>query len=221
MSQILNQLQSDLLIAFFNLPLADQFVLTGGTALAAYYLQHRLSEDLDLFTLDREAFEEVSPSARSLAEALDATCDDRRLSPHLHQAFFSRGNEQVKMDIVLDAGPWFGTPQNLDGVKVDALENIAANKIVAMFGRATPRDFADLYFILNETDLALDDLLGMAKQKDTGLHEFYLAGWIHQEAPKLQRLPPMIKPLDIETLKKFGEELARIIMLRAKPVDKE
>lgn len=45
MSQILSQFQSDLLAAFFNLPAADQFVLTGGTALAEYYLQHRLSLD--------------------------------------------------------------------------------------------------------------------------------------------------------------------------------
>jgi predicted nucleotidyltransferase component of viral defense system len=219
MSQVLNQLQNDLLVAFFNLPLTHRFVLTGGTALAGYYLHHRLSEDLDLFTLDSGAFEQVSSLVHSLAEGLDATCDERKPSPHLHQAFFSRKDKQVKMDIVLDVGPWFGTPQNFDGIWVDALENIAANKIVATFGRATPRDFADLYFILNETDLSLNDLLDMAKQKDTGLHEFYLAGWIHQEVPKLQTLPSMIKPLTVETLKKFGEELARNIMLRVRPAD--
>jgi hypothetical protein len=218
MSQVLNQLQSDLLTAFFGLPSANQFVLTGETALAGYYLHHRLSEDLDLFTLDREAFEQVSASVRSLSEILGATCDDRRPSPHLHQAFFSR-HESVKIDIVLDVEPWFGTPQNFDGVWVDALKNIAANKIVALFGRATPRDFTDLYFILTETDLLLDDLLDMAKQKDAGLHEFYLAGWIHQETPKIRTLPPMIKPPDVETLKQFGAELARKIMLRAKPAE--
>jgi len=219
MSQILNPLQSDLLTAFFTLPSADQFVLTGGTALAGFYLHHRLSEDLDLFTLDRESFEQVSPAVRSLAGGIGATCDDRRLSPHLHQAYFARNTEQVKLDIVLDVGPWFGTPLNIGNTYIDALENIAANKLVALFGRATPRDFVDLYFILNETRLALYDLVDMAKEKDTGLHEFYLAGWIHQEAPKLQTLPTMVKPLDIETLRQFGEDLARQIVLRAKPTE--
>lgn len=219
MSQVLNQLQSDLLAPFFNLPLADRFVLTGGTALAGFYLHHRLSEDLDLFTLNRDAFEQVSSSVPSLTETLGATCDDRRLSPHLHQVFFSRESLQVKMDIVLDADPWFGMPQNLDGIRVDALENIAANKIVALYGRATPRDFVDLYFILNETDLSLDALVEMAKQKDAGLHDFYLASWIHQESPKLRTLPPMLKPLDVRTLRQFGEELARTIMLWAKPAE--
>ena len=219
MSQVLNQLQSDLLVAFFNLPPADKFVLTGGTALAGYYLHHRLSEDLDLFTLDKDASEQVSVLIPSLTKTLGATCDDRRISPHLYQAFFTREDEQVKMDIVLDAEPWFGMSRDSSGIRVDALENIAANKIVALFGRATPRDFVDLYFILNETDLSLDTLLDMAKQKDAGLHEFYLAGWIHQEAPRLQTLPPMLKSLDIQTLRQFGEELARTIMLRAKPTE--
>jgi predicted nucleotidyltransferase component of viral defense system len=217
MSQILDRFQSDLLAAFFNLPPADQFVLTGGTALAGYYLHHRLSEDLDFFTLDRTAYEQVSGAIRSLAEGLDATCDDRRISPHLHQAFFSRENEQVKMDIVLDAAPWFGVPRNFGRINVDALENIAANKVLALFGRATPRDFVDLYFILNETDLSLNALLDMAKQKDTGWHEFYLSNWIRQEAPRIQTLPSMLKPLDIQTLRQFGRDLARTVMLRAKP----
>ncbi len=217
MSHIIKPFQRDLLKAFFTLPASDQFVLTGGTALAEYYLRHRLSEDLDLFTLDNQAFAQISQAIRSLGAPPDISCDDRRLSPHLHQAFLARGEERVKMDIVLDVGPWFGTPQVFDDIRVDALENIAANKLVALFGRATERDFVDLYFILRETELSLDNLLNMAKQKDTGLHEFYLAGWVHQEAPKLKMLPTMIKPLDIETLREFGQELARELVLRAKP----
>lgn len=34
--------------------LIKRFYLTGGTALAEFYLKHRLSEDLDLFTQDQE-----------------------------------------------------------------------------------------------------------------------------------------------------------------------
>ncbi len=219
MSQVLSRLQNDLLTAFFDLPSADQFVLTGGTALAGFYLHHRLSEDLGLFTLDQDAFTQIPTSIPTLAQMTDTTCNDTRVSPHLHQAFFSREDERVKMDVVLDAEPWFGAVQTWGSIRIDALENIAANKITALFGRATPRDFVDLYFILNETDLSLDVVLDMAKQKDTGLHEFYLAGWIHPEVPKLGRLPPMLKPLDVSTLREFGQELARTIMLRAKPVE--
>jgi len=38
--------------------IASNFYLSGGTALAEYYLQHRLSEDLDFFSM-----EEVDPMA--------------------------------------------------------------------------------------------------------------------------------------------------------------
>ena len=48
--QILTPLQKESLNIFFSLPEANNFYLTGGTALAAFYLQHRLSEDLDIFT---------------------------------------------------------------------------------------------------------------------------------------------------------------------------
>lgn len=43
----LSQLQVDLLSAFFER--ASGFFFTGGAALAQFYLQHRETEDLDLF----------------------------------------------------------------------------------------------------------------------------------------------------------------------------
>ena len=60
MSSILNPLESDLLDAFFRLEGAEDFALTGGAALTEYYFQHRLSNDLDLFTLNEQAFVEDS-----------------------------------------------------------------------------------------------------------------------------------------------------------------
>ncbi|MBE3037564.1 MAG: nucleotidyl transferase AbiEii/AbiGii toxin family protein [Chloroflexi bacterium] len=47
---LLTPLQRSFLSLFSQLADKDQFYLTGGTALAEYYLGHRLSFDLDLFT---------------------------------------------------------------------------------------------------------------------------------------------------------------------------
>jgi predicted nucleotidyltransferase component of viral defense system len=44
--------QHRLLAALAASPLAGTFYLTGGTALAAFYLHHRVSDDLDLFSED-------------------------------------------------------------------------------------------------------------------------------------------------------------------------
>ena len=54
---ILTKLQWDFLSRFFQE--SPPFFLTGGTALSAFYLRHRYSEDLDLFSLDGAAFDRV------------------------------------------------------------------------------------------------------------------------------------------------------------------
>ncbi|MFQ5865173.1 MAG: nucleotidyl transferase AbiEii/AbiGii toxin family protein [bacterium] len=46
MANILNPLQNSFLDEFFQQ--TQEFYLTGGTALSAFYLQHRYSEDIDL-----------------------------------------------------------------------------------------------------------------------------------------------------------------------------
>ena len=47
---LLTPLQRKLLHEIGKTPLRDDFFLTGGTALAALYLHHRYSVELDLFT---------------------------------------------------------------------------------------------------------------------------------------------------------------------------
>lgn len=62
MSKILTALQSNFLREFFDR--TQEFYLTGGTALSAFYLQHRLSEDLDFFTNNDVAEKEFDFTAR-------------------------------------------------------------------------------------------------------------------------------------------------------------
>ena len=52
---------------FFAADVGRQFFLTGGTALAAFYLQHRQSANLDLYTLDDLALREASLLVPELA----------------------------------------------------------------------------------------------------------------------------------------------------------
>jgi predicted nucleotidyltransferase component of viral defense system len=58
---LLTPLQRRLLAEIGGSPLRDQFFLTGGTALAAFYLYHRYSVDLDLFTENPAAVAQVAP----------------------------------------------------------------------------------------------------------------------------------------------------------------
>jgi hypothetical protein len=59
---------------------APPFFLTDETALSAFYLQHRYSEDLDLFTLDSDAFDRVpfyNGRYREKANCLGCLAQDR------------------------------------------------------------------------------------------------------------------------------------------------
>ena len=91
---ILTPFQSAFLKAFSQSPLNDRFYLTGGTALAAFYLQHRLSEDLDFFTADSAAVRDVPDAMERLAQALHCRLRVERSLP----SFFDG-------DIIPNEGP--------------------------------------------------------------------------------------------------------------------
>lgn len=74
----LTPLQRRFLDAFSKTELTKDFFLTGGTALAHFYLQHRLSEDLDFFAEVPGAVTRVHPILDSIANALSGSLKVRR-----------------------------------------------------------------------------------------------------------------------------------------------
>ncbi len=216
---VLTRLQREFLSKFFARPSGKAFYFTGGAALAEFYLQHRLSMDLDLFTLSETAFDGSSSDLTVAAEEVGA--EMLRVHPPKPGDSLSRcflklsGEPEIKIDIVHDAPPYFGEfAIQADGVQVDSFENLAVGKLLAVFGRAYPRDFVDLYFLL-KSGIDFDRLLEQAKQKDAGLNEFFLAGMIEQVVNVEQRdLPKMLKPLDLNdmqaTLLNLAQRLKRV-----------
>ncbi len=62
---LLTPLQREFLRLFAGLPDQERFYLTGGTALSEFYLGHRLSFDLDLFTNEHEMLSVVEAASTS------------------------------------------------------------------------------------------------------------------------------------------------------------
>lgn len=213
---LLTPLQKNFLAEFFKQPTGQEFFLTGGTALAEFYLRHRYSEDIDLFTLSDSALHEVSISLPALTLNLGATFEERLRTSSFQQAFIhAPDGENLKIDFVRDVGPQFGNHKIFDGISVDSLLNIAVNKATAIFGRAAGKDFVDLYYLLKQ-GFDFDELTQLAKQKDPGLTEFYLAGML-RHVRQIKALPNMIQPLDLEVLCVFFERLAEQTVLKIKP----
>jgi predicted nucleotidyltransferase component of viral defense system len=169
----LTPLQRDLLDAFFNHE--PGFFLTGGAALAGYYLGHRRTKDLDLFTADQAAFERGAPALRAAAETLGATTENVRTAPAFRRLVVTRGSEALVVDLVLDPTPQLMADKRRFGhVMVDPLEEIAANKLCALLSRSELRDLVDLWF-LNQAGYPPLGFVEAAKRKDAGFTPAALA----------------------------------------------
>ncbi len=215
--KIITPIQENFLKAFFDSSLATFFFLTGGTALAEYYLKHRKSEDLDLFTLDQKLkFDFVNAEVLKIAKSLNFKIINQ-VSTGTYLQFIFKGHADIlKVDLVKDVPVQFGKIKNIRGVFIDSIENIAVNKLLAIFGRTDAKDFIDLYFLFKEKKFEFDDLYIKAKKKDVGLNEFYLANML-AEAEGLGEFPEVFKPLDKRVLKKFFLDLSQALFKKIKP----
>ncbi len=214
-------LQDQFLEKFFTSQFGPDFYLTGGTALARFYFHHRESVDLDLFTQNQTVdFAAVNLFIEKIGMTVGLrTVGQVVTNSFLQYIFEDSSGDGLKVDFVKDIPVHFGEFKQEGKVRIDSLENIGSNKVLAVFGRTDHKDFIDLYFILHETDLTFEYLISLAKQKDVGLSEFYLANSIDQLQTATQ-MPVLLKPLDVDAYKSFYKQLSEEILSKLKPEDK-
>ena len=180
----LTALQKKTLKIFSRVNKHGDFYFTGGTALAVCYLRHRESNDLDFFTGEPTS---LNPTARDFEKTLRSA--GLNVQIERRQATFVRFliEQELKVDMALDAPSRLKPPvqSNIEGIKVpvDDLEDIAANKMLALFGRAEPRDFVDVYFLAKEY-FDFMEMVQMAAKKDTGFDLYWLAAAMQEAENK-------------------------------------
>lgn len=213
---LLTPLQRKLLHEIGETPLRDDFFLTGGTALAALYLHHRYSVDLDLFTENPAAVVQVPPAMQEIAGRLGLEVTfTRTLGTFLEAFVISPDGERVEFDFAQDS-PYRLEPTRLDqdlDFWVDNPTDIACNKLSALFDRAEPKDFVDVYFIVREL-LPFDQLVRLARQKHVGIDDYWLAMALAQ-VESVRVLPQMVKPLSLDQLNTFFLARAKELMDQA------
>ena len=209
--EILTPLQRTVLDAVFaEEVLARSFYLTGGTALAAFHLFHRYSDDLDLFTND-ESFDLVWPTVQRLAGALSLTVESR--TPQYIRLRHPAG---LRIDVVHDVPFRVGIPVRHGAWLVDTLENIALNKVAAIQGRLDVKDYVDLYLLLQDRPERIVAWLAQAKQKDASIDPFLWSRLIG-DVETFRVLPRMVVPLRLNDLVAFYRQLRRLILASLKP----
>ncbi len=160
------------------------FFLTGGTALAAFHLHHRISEDLDLFVRREDldfgtVFRGLSENLKKFGDVETALVSKSFLRIFLHSP---NGQwDRLKIEFAQEVPAQIASPLTIDHVIVDSLEDIATNKISAILGRDKPRDLFDLYAILSRTTLTLDVLFKNVIRKDASFeHKEALYGFVEK-----------------------------------------
>lgn len=210
--KILTDLQESTLTAFFGQEtLRQHFYLTGGTALAAFYYQHRLSDDLDFFTHSTD-LDSTVPLAEDAWRDAGLTIARERSAPSYRRY---RLNGELQIDLVRDIDFRVGAPELHGTFMVDSRKNIAVNKITAIYGRLDAKDYIDLYFLAQEPNFDFFALFALAQQKDGGLEYFQWARII-ADVDTLTVLPRMLRPFALPTLREFFHHLRDTILDRLK-----
>lgn len=210
-----------LLALLDNRMVQDVFFLTGGTALSVFYLGHRVSDDIDLFSTEPIGLPEIDFWIK--------TRWGLQYSPLQKSAqFLSMLIEGVKVDLVLDDQS-FKDPRrrfhfdSQRSVQVDSLSNIVTNKFTAVISRTEPKDFVDFYLILQTfKPYDWDELYQMSRLKDAVFDDpptaaFQLEAGLAflRENPSLR--PKMLREVDWERLVVFYQDLSRWLYALAKP----
>ena len=212
---ILTPQQRSLLSAVGCSPLGQDFFLTGGTALAAFYLEHRYSVDLDFFTANPAAVAQVPATMQAIAARLGAQVAFTRILGTFLECFVRLPDgERLELDFAQD------TPYRLEptryhaelGIQIDNPTDIACNKLSALFDRAEPKDFVDVYFVSREM-IPFEQLVALTRQKHLGIDDYWLALALAR-VEKVELLPRMIKSLTLPELKAFFLGRARQLMVK-------
>jgi hypothetical protein len=145
---ILTAKQKRFLLTFRDSPLSKVYYLTGGTALSAFYLQHRRSEDLDFFSQELVPLEIVIDFIHSLPGVIKVQFD-RKFDRRIFLVELEE-NQTIKTEFTLYPFPRLEKDIIVDGVLVDSLQDILVNKVMALTDRMDAKDYVDLYFAVQK-----------------------------------------------------------------------
>ena len=142
------------------------FYLSGGTALSRCFLEHRYSDDLDLFLNDHPDFKKQCETVVTYLKKIFFQCTVSITSESFLRIFLNKNQLILKIDFINDVPFHFGNLERCDFFgNVDNWRNILSNKICAL-SRMEPKDYADILFIAKKFSFSWEDIIEEAKNKD-------------------------------------------------------
>lgn len=203
---ILTPFQQKTLAEFKKTPLVKKFYLSGGTALAEFYLKHRQSEDLDFFTQEELDLDELKKFVNLITKRGRFKKVEFQHGFGLYTFFLTEARKELVNKIDFGQYP-FGPIEklkNFKGILVETLYDIGVNKAQTIVFRPRLRDFIDLYFIFQQKpEWTFQDLLQKSFEKFEMRADPLQIGQNLLEVRNLIDMPLMIKKINLEEVQKF------------------
>ncbi|MCF8296250.1 MAG: nucleotidyl transferase AbiEii/AbiGii toxin family protein [Saprospiraceae bacterium] len=184
------------------------YTFVGGSALSIY-LNHRKSEDIDLFTwnskIERntiiEALKKVFSDNFNIESISEKQMDVRVLDVKL--TFFANGWEKLKE----------GKPL-VNNIQIAPMEILTAMKLNTLFLRAKFRDYYDL-FVINKEEYSISDMYEIIKnfmpQINKKLFQMALIFTDDIEEDNIEYLEPKYKVKITDIQKHFEKKVSKFI----------
>ncbi|MFA5788675.1 MAG: nucleotidyl transferase AbiEii/AbiGii toxin family protein [Candidatus Gracilibacteria bacterium] len=209
MEKILTERQIALLEEIERQPfLVKNFYLSGGTALAGFYLFHRYSEDLDFFSENEVDPMQINIFFKSIQKTFGIKKIDYEQSYNRNLFFLHFDDEILKMEFTYYPFPRVKKGQQKFGITIDSLLDIATNKLFTIYQRCKARDYIDLYCICKKEKLSISDLIKTAKIKFDWHIDPIQLGTQFIKATEAKDYPRMTQDLDKKTWQDFFIEEA-------------
>lgn len=128
--------------------ITKNFIFSGGTVLAEYYLHHRLSEDLDFFSEQEIDSQYLLTFFKKIKKQTKITSVDYTQSFNRNLFFLHFANDVIKTEFTYFPFPSIEPGPTQGKLRTDSLLDIAVNKVFTIYQKPRSRDFIDLFCIL-------------------------------------------------------------------------
>ena len=189
--------------------LQTHFYLTGGTPLAAFYLKHRFSEDIDFFSEQEVDTAALNVFFKKYKKELGITHIDFEQTYNRNLFFLTTKNGVLKTEFTHFPFPRIEKGGVEFGVAIDSIIDIAVNKLFTIYQRTKARDYIDLYYLCQTRGFMVSDLMAKARIKfDTHIDPIGL-GAQFMKASEAVDYPRMVTAISPETWQRFFIEEAK------------